>query len=154
MNAPPPTPTLLQSLWPHAIRLLVGGIFIYAGSVKIADPHGFARSIFNYHLVGDQLVNASALLLPWLEVITGFALILVPRLRRGASAWILAMLAVFTAAVAISLYRGLDISCGCFSTNPDAGGVGWRKVAENIGLMALAVISFMQAGNHPSLKSR
>lgn len=139
-------------LWPHAVRLLLGGIFIYAGYVKIIDPFGFAKNIYQYQLVPDIVVNVSAVALPWLEVITGLALILAPRLRRGASAWILLMLVVFTTAVIISLYRGLDISCGCLSTDPNATKIGWKKVAENIGMIILSVVTFIQAGRHPSLK--
>lgn len=148
-----PESSLFASLWPHAVRLLLGGVFLYAGYVKIIDPPGFAKNIYQYQLLpSDLLVNASALLLPWLEVVCGAALILAPRWRRGASAWLLVMLAVFTGAVVISLFRGLDISCGCMSTDPNAARIGWRKVAENVGLMALAVIAYVQAGRHPSLQ--
>lgn len=129
-------------LWPHAVRLLVGGVFIYAGYVKIIDPSGFAKNIYQYQLLpNNQLVNLTALLLPWLEVVCGLALIIAPRLRRGASVWIIGMLMVFTAAVIISLARGLDISCGCLSTDPDAAKIGWKKVAENIGLIVLTAIA-------------
>lgn len=131
-----------STLWPHAVRLLVGGVFIYAGYVKIIDPSGFAKNIYQYQLLpNNQLVNLTALFLPWLEVVCGLALIIAPRLRRGASVWIIGMLMVFTAAVIISLARGLDISCGCLSTDPDAAKIGWKKVAENIGLIVLTAIA-------------
>jgi len=143
----------LTILWPHAVRLIVGGVFIYAGYVKIIDPSGFAKNVFQYQLLPNNLlVNLSALFLPWLEVVCGAALILAPRLRRGASIWILGLLAVFTITVIISLARGLDISCGCMSTDPDASKIGWKKVAENTGLIVLTLIAFLRAGQHPSAK--
>jgi cobalt-zinc-cadmium efflux system protein len=145
-------PGLFFALWPHAVRILLGGIFIYAGYVKIIDPAGFAKNVYQYQLLPDFYVNVSALFLPWLEVVTGAALILAPRFRRGAAALIFMMLVVFTGAVLISLYRGLDISCGCLSTDPNAAKIGWKKVAENIGLIILSVVAFIQAGRHPSLK--
>jgi uncharacterized membrane protein YphA (DoxX/SURF4 family) len=146
-------PPAITTLWPHAVRLIVGGVFIYAGYVKIIDPAGFAKNIYQYQLLpSDLFVNLSALFLPWLEVVCGAALILAPRLRRGASLWILAMLAVFTTAVIISLARGLDISCGCMSTDPNAAKIGWKKVAENVGLIVLTLIAFVKAGQHPSVK--
>lgn len=131
----------------HAARLLLGGVFIYAGYVKIIDPAGFAKNIYQYQLLPDFWVNVSAVFLPWLEVITGAALILAAQLRRGAASLIFMMLLVFTAAIVISIFRGLDISCGCLSTDPSAAKIGWRKVAENTGLLALAALSFFKARN-------
>lgn len=144
--------SLFQCLWPHAVRLVVGGFFIYAGYVKIIDPFAFAKNVYQYQILPDSLINLVALYLPWLELLCGIALILVPRLRRGASGWIFAMLLVFTIAILFSLFRGLDISCGCLSTNPDAAKIGWSKVAENTGLLALTILAFIQAGRHPSLQ--
>jgi len=149
----PAEPGILSSLWPHAVRLLIGGIFIYAGYVKIRDPFAFAKNVYQYQLLPDLWVNLTASLLPWLEVIAGGALILIPRLRRGASAWITLMLLVFTSAILFSLYRGLDISCGCMSTDPNASKIGWSKVAENTGMLILAMLAYIQAGKHPSLRN-
>lgn len=128
-------------LWPHAARLIVGCIFIYAGIIKIIDVPGFAKNIYHYQLLPDLGINLSAVLLPWLEVFTGAALILIPRLRRGAAAWIMLMLVIFTVAVIISILRGLDISCGCLSTDPEASRIGWRKVAENTALLILTALT-------------
>ncbi len=140
-------------LGPHLARLILGGVFLFAGYVKIIDPVGFAKNIYQYQLLtDDRLINLSALFLPWLEVIAGAALILAPRLRQGAAAWLILLLTVFTTAVVVSILRGLDISCGCLSTNPDAAKIGWKKVAENTGLLALAVFAYLHAGRHPSLK--
>lgn len=133
-------------LWPHAAHLIVGGIFIYAGFIKIIDVPGFAKSIYHYQLVPDLVINVSAILLPWLEVFTGAALIFIPRMRRGAAAWIFLMLVVFTGAVIISILRGLDISCGCLSTGPEASRIGWRKVIENAGLLLLTTLAYIRAG--------
>jgi uncharacterized membrane protein YphA (DoxX/SURF4 family) len=145
-------PSIPAAIWPHAVRLVLGGIFIYAGYVKIADPFAFAKNIYQYQILPDLGVNISALVLPWLELIIGAALILVPRLRRGASAWLFILLVIFTSAILFSLYRGLDISCGCFSTDPGASKIGWKKVTENFGMIILSVVAFVQAGRHPSLK--
>lgn len=143
--------TIPVMLWRHGIRLFIGIIFIWAGYVKIIDPFGFAKNIYQYQILPDYWVNVSAIVLPWLEVICGLALIFVPRMRRGASAWIFLMLFVFTTAVAYSVYRGLDISCGCLSTDPEAAKIGWKKVTENVGLMILTLLIFLRAGKHPSV---
>jgi len=49
------------------------------------------------------------------------------------------MLFVFTAAVAISLYRGLNISCGCFGRAADQE-VSMLKIAENTLLFVITLI--------------
>jgi uncharacterized membrane protein YphA (DoxX/SURF4 family) len=136
-------------LWPHAARIIVGVVFIYAGWIKIIDTPGFAQSIYQYQLLPDFWVNLSAIILPWLEFTTGIILILLPRLRRGAAAWIGLMLVVFTTAVIISIFRGLDISCGCMSTDPNAAKIGWRKVAENTGLFILTALAYRNAKSEP-----
>jgi len=140
MNVASTIPPPVRAWTFRLLRWLLGAVFIYAGWVKVIDPHGFALNIYHYQLLPDWTVNLAALLLPWLEVITGAALIALPTHRRGAAAWILGMLIIFTGAILISLYRGLDISCGCLSTSPDAARIGWRKVIENTGLILLAVL--------------
>lgn len=41
-------------------RLLLGGIFLYAGIIKVADPHGFALAIRNYCRVSKVLCRIMA----------------------------------------------------------------------------------------------
>ncbi len=153
MKREPLTPFFL-GLVPHAVRLILGAIFIYAGYIKIIHPHDFAAMINNYGILPDGLINVSAIYLPWLEVLAGFALIFAPRYREGASILITLMLLVFTAAILSALYRGLNISCGCFSVDPEASRIGWRKVAENTGLILLSVTAWALSRKHPSNRSR
>ena len=56
------------------LRLVLGGLFIYAGAVKVLDPLGFAQNIRNYDLVGQSLSFIAAVVLPWLEILAGLAL--------------------------------------------------------------------------------
>jgi uncharacterized membrane protein YphA (DoxX/SURF4 family) len=119
------------SLVTWVIRIALGAVFITAAVYKIKDPAEFAKSIFNYHLAPGSTINAAAILLPWLELVTGIALVISPRLRHGAAWYIFAMLVVFTTAIAIAVARGLDITCGCFSPAGTGQRVGLMKIAEN-----------------------
>jgi hypothetical protein len=101
------------------LRLALGGIFLYASIDKIIHPQAFAEIIFNYHLLPDVLINAAALILPWLEAILALFLIM-GWFLPGAVVLVNALLALFWAALLFNLARGLDINCGCFSTQ-DAG---------------------------------
>ncbi|MBE0712128.1 MAG: DoxX family membrane protein, partial [Candidatus Aminicenantes bacterium] len=55
-------------------RLVLGGLFVYAGVVKVLDPLDFAQNIRNYRLVGQSLSFIAAVVLPWLEILAGVAL--------------------------------------------------------------------------------
>jgi putative oxidoreductase len=110
-------------------RLFIGGYFVYAAIPKIVEPLAFATSIANYGLVPDFMVHATALLLPWLELLCALGLMLGWRIRLNA-AMCAGMLTVFTVAVAYAVVMGLKIDCGCFGSS---GGdeVSWLKVGKN-----------------------
>lgn len=113
-----------------AARLILSGLFIYSGGVKLLDLQTFALGISGYQLLPENLVIPLAYVLPWLELWCGVVLWLVPPFRRSAWVLITAMLLVFTAAKISALQRGLDISCGCTgSTDP----MTWADVLSNLG---------------------
>jgi len=98
------------------LRVLVGGLFIYAAIPKIVDPAAFAGTVLNYQILPELLINPVAIFLPWLELITGVLII--------AGIWLEGALVIYNflmlAFISILIYntaRGLDIHCGCFSTS-------------------------------------
>ena len=94
-------------------RLVVGGMFIWAGVSKIIDPLEFAQNIANYRVFPQGISFFLALVLPWIEVICGVSLIL--GIFRYASALLLSgLLAVFLVLITVTIIRGIDIDCGCF----------------------------------------
>ncbi len=98
-----------------AARVILGGIFLYAGLSKAFATQEFARDIQNYGLIGSaDLVILLAIYLPWLEIAAGAALI-ISRCRAGALAIIAGLMLIFTGALTSAWVRGLDISCGCFA---------------------------------------
>jgi len=94
-------------------RLFVGVVFVYASLYKIAEPELFARSITYYKAMPVSLVNLMAVIMPWLELITGILLILGVFSRSNALV-IAIMLLIFIFAITQALLRDIDISCGCF----------------------------------------
>ena len=119
-------------------RIILAGIFFLAAYYKIVDPTAFGKSIWNYHILPAQTINIIALILPWLEVLVGIAL-LVGAYYRGAVLWANIMLAVFITALASTIYRGLDIDCGCFKAAASAVGPAWDQLYLDIGLLVLAL---------------
>lgn len=104
-----------------AARIILGGIFVYASIDKILHPAAFAEAVYNYQILPDSLVNLTAVFLPWLELILGGCLIAGVWLP-GAALIANVLLITFAGALAFNLARGLDIHCGCFTT--DAGAEG------------------------------
>jgi len=96
-------------------RVIVGGVFVWAGGLKIIDPLGFAQSIENYQVVSPELAFLAALVLPWVEFLSGAFLILGVLLRSSALL-ISLQLVGFIGLVASALARGIDTTCGCFGS--------------------------------------
>jgi uncharacterized membrane protein YphA (DoxX/SURF4 family) len=124
------------------VQFVLAAFFVVAGLAKIADPPGFAHEIHNFGLVPGTFVNAMALVLPWLEVITGAALFL--GIARRSSARILGiLLIVFIVALSINLARGKPVDCGCFGVSTvqktDAERLKEMKVVilRDVGLLLL-----------------
>jgi cobalt-zinc-cadmium efflux system protein len=134
-------------------RLVVGLLFIWASIHKILEPHAFALEIFRYQAAPHAMVNIGAIYLPWLELAAGVALLFTPKLRDAAAFWLLALLIFFTVVITIDIFRGIDISCGCFSTDPKAGRIGWKKVAENSAFIVLAAWAFYESRRRPATRA-
>jgi uncharacterized membrane protein YphA (DoxX/SURF4 family) len=119
-------------------RIFLGGLFVTAGLEKITDVQAFSNSILQYKVVGQTLAMCSATILPSLELLCGLSLI-IGLYPRGSELLITAMLVGFTLLITSALLRGLDISCGCFSQDPNVSKIGYQKIAENCGLIILSL---------------
>ena len=97
------------------LRIIVGGVFIWAGALKIADPLAFAQSIKNYQVFPNALAFLIAVVLPWVEVLSG-AFLIIGLFKRSSALLISLLLVGFIGLVALALARGVDTSCGCFGS--------------------------------------
>ncbi|MCF8054036.1 MAG: DoxX family membrane protein [Deltaproteobacteria bacterium] len=113
------------------IRIFLGIVFIYAGAIKINDPQAFANIIGGYAIVPFWLLNIVAIVLPCVEVLLGIILPL-PFWRRGSAILATLLFAVFLAAITTSVARGIDIDCGCFSTEVGSNPVTWLTICRDI----------------------
>jgi uncharacterized membrane protein YphA (DoxX/SURF4 family) len=123
-------------------QVLIGGLLAIAALAKLGDLHAFAEQIHNFRLLPWGLENLSAIILPWVELVAGLALVLGVRARAGGVVAV-GLMAVFTVAVLIAMARGLDIECGCFGTG-DATRVGLLKVVENSAMLAMALAASLR----------
>lgn len=127
-------------------RVFIGMLFIVASADKISSPDPFATSIANYKILPGGMELSVATVLPWVELLSGLG-ILVGVFFRGSALIASALSAVFLIAVASALFRGLDISCGCFSQDPSVGRINWEKLVENGILTALSFYLFFSTSN-------
>lgn len=130
--------TQFAIVW-RLLAIVIGGLFVYAGALKVWDPVGFAGDIQNYHVFPWVVNLPLAFYLPWLEIICGLALVF-RRFYSGALAVLLGLLLVFSAASIGAKARGIDISCGCFGHVSDQLSFAWHMVLDFAILAALAVL--------------
>lgn len=97
--------------------VLLGGVLLAAAWPKLADPPGFAQILFHYRLFPEALRHGLALVVPWLELWMGLALI-TGLGRTAAARMTLPLMLAFAAAIGINLGRGNPIDCGCFGAGP------------------------------------
>jgi uncharacterized membrane protein YphA (DoxX/SURF4 family) len=110
------------------VQIALGVIFVAAALPKIVDPPSFAHMIYNYHLVPRALINLMALVMPWIELLCGLALVL--GIWQGTARSIVgALLITFVLAIAINLARGNAIDCGCFDVSA-AGKTSQARLAD------------------------
>ena len=95
------------------LRVLLGAPFVLASLAKIAHPQLFASAVSAYQIVPLRAVPLISIVLPWLELLCGLGLIL-GFLTRSCALWLVVLSGLFGLAVSQAMWRGLDISCGCF----------------------------------------
>jgi len=95
------------------LRLGLAWVFGQSAVHKLRDPAAFAGIVRGYRLVPDALAPALAALLGTLEVVLVTSL-LVPALAAYGGGLALALLGLYSSAIAVNLARGRrDVDCGC-----------------------------------------
>jgi len=97
------------------IRVLIGGVFVFAGFSKLLLPYAEVVALVQqYQVLPGWLVSLTALVLPWLEVGSGTAL-LIGLYTTPAALLIAVQLLSFSALMVMVLGAGIPIAdCGCF----------------------------------------
>ncbi len=124
------------------LRLLLhfffGGVFVYAGVLKVADPMSFLDDVRSFDLLGDPWAAWLAMGLPWLEILAGLA-VMSGLLRSGGLLILNGSLLLFLAAISFSWWRGIDIRCGCFG-HADATSNYYDLILRDVLLLAAGLV--------------
>ena len=88
--------------------------------------------------------NLAALILPWLELIVGVFLIFGVFLE-GTTSITIGMLIFFIIILSQAVFRGIDVHCGCFKTEADAGTTDLRlelikRIVEDFVYLGMALV--------------
>lgn len=122
-------------------RLVVGGVWIAAGVLKLPDPTENVRAVRAYRLLPESVVPVLGHLLPVLEILVGLCLV-VGLLTRVMGVLSAILLVAFIIGISSAWARGLEIECGCFGGGggPAQGASAkypW-EVARDVGLLLLS----------------
>ena len=120
------------------IRLVLGGIWIWAALSKLSDPRGFTQAVRAYQATPEWLAKGIGYGLPVLELIVGVLLVvgLVTRIVAAASG---VLFVVFLIGLVQAAIRGIQLSCGCFGGGGASANTHYTlDILRDLVLLALA----------------
>ena len=136
--------TIAQPWLTLLARLILGGVLIAAGALKVGNLQKSAMAVRAYELLPVWMANLLGYVLPWIEIGIGLLLVLGALVKINGLLGALIMLA-FIIAIAQAWARGLSIDCGCFG---DGGAVEpedtkyLSTIIRDIGLLGLGVFLY------------
>jgi uncharacterized membrane protein YphA (DoxX/SURF4 family) len=122
-------------------RLILGGVFLVAGGLKVIDPQGSVVAVRAYRLLPNSLVTIVGWGLPFAEIALGL-LLLAGIATRVVAAAMATLLIIFILAVVSVAARGLSIDCGCFGGGGEVapGQTAYGiELVRDVGLLLLAL---------------
>jgi uncharacterized membrane protein YphA (DoxX/SURF4 family) len=149
-------------------RLVLGGIFVYAGFSKLLMPNthlwpmfvlrlsismnisSFAQQVESYKMISPEASQVVAHTLPFVEIVLGLLLLIGWRLRIWATS-ITAIMVGFLAVVTRAYLLHMDINCGCFGTPEKLNGMTVvRDGAFTALALVMTIFAFVEARErHP-----
>ena len=125
-------------------RLILGGVLIAAGALKVGNLQQSAMAVRAYELLPIWMANLFGYALPWIENGIGLLLVLGALVRINGLLGALIMLA-FIIAIAQAWARGLSIDCGCFGDGGEIDPEDTKylsTIIRDLGLLGLGVFLY------------
>ncbi|MBN1173587.1 MAG: DoxX family membrane protein [Micromonosporaceae bacterium] len=127
---------VLRQRWPvfgpwfgTLARLILAGVFIVAGALKVGDLAESGRAANAYDVLPIELGRFVGAVLPFMEIMVG-VLLLVGLATRVVAFVNGLMYLVFITAIAQAWARGLTIDCGCFGEGGQVAPEDTRYASE------------------------
>ncbi|MBN1403192.1 MAG: hypothetical protein JW942_01835 [Opitutales bacterium] len=131
---------LLLSILFFILRAAAAVLFISAGAAKIANPGQFLLEIRAFEILPYWMAFSTALVLPWLELLSGLAL-LTMKYSSAASLILMTLTISFINFIAIAKRNGIDTDCGCFGQWNFIGG-NTEHIVFNSALLGVLALTF------------
>jgi uncharacterized membrane protein YphA (DoxX/SURF4 family) len=127
------------------LRLACAVVFISAGVSKIGDPSAFFTVIQAFHILPYPVAFAAALVLPWLEILAGAALLTL-NYSAAASLLLSGLTLGFLGFISIAKAMGTNLDCGCFGTwfKP---GTYEQHMTLNLVLLGVLLVVFLRCAS-------
>ncbi|MBS0207139.1 MAG: hypothetical protein JSS49_30045 [Planctomycetes bacterium] len=103
----------LWNAWVWIVIVVTALLWIKSGLAHLANPYAFLASVNRYEIAGMESGWLIALFLPYMQLVLAACLV-GKVLFRGSVLLSAALLFCFAMTKASVLWRGLQISCGCF----------------------------------------
>lgn len=128
-------------------RLVLAGLFLWAGIRKAMEPELFLQDIESYELLPYRWAWLTSIWLPFLEITAAVALLTTRRWAQAGAVIIGGMLLVFLVAIISAWARGLSLSCGCFGSSTEPANYPWLVVRDllMLGLVAAILLTTQDA---------
>jgi uncharacterized membrane protein YphA (DoxX/SURF4 family) len=120
------------------LRLLLGGLLVVAGVLKIGHSVELAASIAGFRLLPAAVVGPLAIALPYLEVLLGGYLI-AGLFTRIVAIVCAAQFLFYTGAIASAVLRHISATCGCFGP-ADTAVADWPHAGFDLLLAAACTV--------------
>lgn len=107
------------------LRVLLAGVFLWAGVAKLVDAQAFADGVRGFRLFPEMTVNVLAMVVPVIEIAAGL-LLMSPRGCRVGALLAGGLALCFVGLFAWVAYQGISVHCSCFGafgevTSPAVG---------------------------------
>jgi uncharacterized membrane protein YphA (DoxX/SURF4 family) len=122
------------------LRLVLGGVVLAAGLLKVGHPETSARAVRAYQLLPFDVAGYVGYALPVVAVAGGILLVL-GLFTRVSAAVAGVLMAAFTIGIASAWARGLSIDCGCFGQGGTIAASQTQypqEIARDVGLLLAA----------------
>ena len=100
------------------LRIGLAGVWLYAGGIKLFEPHGARDAILAYRIFPPSIAPVLGYALPLLEIALGLFLLAGIFVRISGIVSAILMLG-FIAGIISVWVRGYSIDCGCFGGGGD-----------------------------------
>jgi len=131
-------------LWSAVLtRVLLGGIFLFAGSWKAGASEAFALALAPFSILPESWIVPFAIVLAWTEIAAGL-LILLPRIHRLGSALILLLALLFIGVLTWALSNDIIVSCGCFGGDETPSSAAMQiSILRDLGIACAAAFTLV-----------